>query len=166
MKKIKIFTIIIVLLITTQLTAQPSIERQVVASTGGTWSNGSFNLDYTVGDFVVTTINNTTNYLTQGFQQPTVLTISIKEHPKSNMDISVYPNPSTDYLNIKIINTSGNISIVLFDVTGQRMFTKEYSNASAELFTTIDMKHYATGTYYLRIINSDNTDEIFRIIKF
>ena len=46
-----------------------SIERQVIGSAGETLTNGSVQLDFTVGELVVSTITDGTTTLTQGFHQ-------------------------------------------------------------------------------------------------
>ena len=69
MKKI----ILSILLIST-LGYSQSIERQVVGSAGMTLSDGSTaSMDFTIGEFVVTTITDGTSILSQGFHQGEIM---------------------------------------------------------------------------------------------
>ena len=58
-----------------------SIERQVLASSGNTISNGTISLDQTLGEVIVGDVSNSAIFLTQGFHQTTVM-VSIKINPK------------------------------------------------------------------------------------
>lgn len=62
------------------LTQAQSLERQVIGSSGTSFSNASAQIDFTVGELVVTTITDGTNELTQGFHQ-TNLSVDIKVSP-------------------------------------------------------------------------------------
>ena len=59
-----------VILFCTLLHAQ-SIERSVVGSAGTSNDTAGYSISYTVGEPVVSTLISPSNYLTQGFQQPT-----------------------------------------------------------------------------------------------
>jgi len=55
-----------------------SVSPQVLATTGAYQSAGSISLSYTVGEVATQTLTSAGNILTQGFQQPFVLTLNVK----------------------------------------------------------------------------------------
>lgn len=64
-------------------------------------------------------------------------------------DISIYPNPTTGFLNID--NVQG-ANIEIMNLMGQTVQTV----ANANEFNTVDMSSYANGTYIVRIIKDGN----------
>jgi len=72
--------------------------------------------------------------------------------------LKVYPNPSTDFLNVSITDLD---KVVIFDMQGKRIDTKFNSNAEE---TQIDIQHLAKGNYILQI-SKDNQTESLKFIK-
>jgi hypothetical protein len=147
--------------------SQPSIERWVIGSMGGNYTSGSWVMDYTLGETMVTTVSNAGNILTQGFHQPAGLTVSVNEHPASNLQVSIYPNPSTDVLNISISNIQEDKTVLeLYDLVGQRLGFKEFNTAGNQTVTcTFEMQQFATGAYFLRIVAGKSISEVYKISK-
>jgi Secretion system C-terminal sorting domain len=76
--------------------------------------------------------------------------------------VSVYPNPSSDNLNVAIANlqVTDKAIVYLFDNAGKKLYEK---NQNASL-CTLDMKGLPAGMYYLRIkINAD--EMVYKIMK-
>lgn len=73
-------------------------------------------------------------------------TLATREENISNNDkVIIYPNPATDYANIKLLNNSEKIiKIMIYDVNGR--FISEYNNPF------INVQHIPTGIYFLNII--------------
>jgi len=84
----------------------------------------------------------------------TVPITSINELAKIDEEISFYPNPTTDYLNIKLnypnINLSQNTQIKIYDQSGRLIKQKNY-NANEK----IDVSHFTKGVYFLHLIDGD-----------
>jgi len=68
MKKI-IINIISLLIVAVNLKGQ-TINRQVIPTSGGYYSNGAGSLSWTLGETITPTLQSGSNMLTQGFQQP------------------------------------------------------------------------------------------------
>lgn len=66
-------------------------------------------------------------------------------------DISIYPNPTTDWLNIDIKNSI----VSLFDIYGRKILSKHIIND-----TFIDMSDFPSGTYILYI-----KDNVYKVVK-
>ena len=83
----------------TGLQAQESIN-----ATGGIASGSGGSMSYSVGQIVYTTNTGTNGSVAQGVQQPYEISavIGIEEFNGINLYVSVYPNPTSDYLTLSI----------------------------------------------------------------
>lgn len=64
---------------------------------------------------------------------------------ESDTDVSVYPNPANNILNIRLNNSNTTLkSVQLYDVTGKRVFN---SNTAS----TIDVSNFSRGLYILKV---------------
>jgi len=75
-----------------------------------------------------------------------------------NEEIILYPNPSSDFLNLSITDVD-NIKIV--DMLGKQILSK-YQSTDSE--TQIDIQHLAKGNYILQI-SKDNQIENIKFVK-
>ena len=82
------------------LNVAPYVVTGCGASLQG-YSMVSLKSDFTLGEIAIETISSEDFMLTQGFHQPSLGIISITENPHSR--ISIYPNPTTDFLNLELI---------------------------------------------------------------
>ncbi|WP_299680241.1 S8/S53 family peptidase [uncultured Dokdonia sp.] len=72
----------------------------------------------------------------------------------------VSPNPASDYINIQLQNTHNAPSIIsLYSTLGEKIASKNIQGNT----TTIDVKNYATGIYFLEI-SSENDRHIKKVI--
>ena len=147
-----------------------SIERYVIAGTGGSYYDGpnNFEMDYTVGEIAVITLSDASNYLTQGFQQPFVdPDVSVIDNPFSDVNISYFPNPTSGNLTLNISNAGDReFKVELFDVLGQRITTQTgIAGYNGTASISIDMQNCATGNYYLRISNGNDLVKNLKILK-
>jgi hypothetical protein len=150
-------------------TAQPSLERSVVASAGGSWYDGSgFELDYTIGEVAVLTISDATNYLTQGFQQPfSNHIVFIDQSATQDLNIFVYPNPATDHFNIRIENATGlEINCQITDILGQLIMQRNgIEGNDKSVLVNFDISLLATGNYFIRVCSGKRLLKTARLIK-
>ncbi len=77
-----------------------------------------------------------------------------------NTQISLYPNPATDFLNINIINSLGTNEINLFTINGKLLQKQTTNNSNSK----IDLTNLSPGTYIIRI-KSGNYNYQQKIIK-
>ncbi|MEX0811783.1 MAG: T9SS type A sorting domain-containing protein [Chitinophagales bacterium] len=145
------------------LSAQ-SIERQVISGQGASYSNGSIQLDQTVGETVITTESSNNIIITQGFHQPeSDLTINVPEIERA-VEMKIYPNPTSSQVFVDITKVEAeSINIQLIDLSGKLLYLKE---GVAPLATkeSIDMTPFATGTYILLLRDEKGqTVENFKI---
>lgn len=138
-----------------------TIQNSVIASTGASTSSGNVKMDYTLGEVVVETFSAGGNTLTQGFHQ-TNLTLVAIENPELFTEISIYPNPAQELVNIDIPKNYGQMDISLYDASGKLLTNR--TNAIGSF--TFDVSTLATGMYYLQVVNPQNNKvKTFKLVK-
>jgi alpha-tubulin suppressor-like RCC1 family protein len=80
---------------------------------------------------------------------------------ESNFDnannLSVYPNPTNDFLNIKGSHLqNGNIEIILTNTLGQQLKKEEMKISNNSLESSLSIKEFPSGIYFLIIISENN----------
>lgn len=83
--------ILFLLFVVNTLSAQ-STSPSVIGSTGGFKQLDNFTISYTVGESITSTISNSGNTLTQGFQQPLKYNVIIDENDSIYIYTGVTPN--------------------------------------------------------------------------
>jgi len=134
--------------------------QEVISTQGDTYSNSIVNMAFTIGEVVVNTANNGDNTLTQGFHQTNWHFVSVVNHaPK--FEVSIFPNPSSDVINIKT-NNYEKVSYTLFNAQGKQVMQAKLANSR----TTIEVKHFAPGNYTLVIQEANNLlNKTFKLLK-
>ncbi len=155
MKKIFLFLLIT---INSVIQAQESIN-----SSGENLSNNSGTLNYTIGQIDYETITDANGSLSQGVQQPyEFFAVGTDNFPFFTLSAIVFPNPTTDKLQLKIENYDvDDLNIKMFDIQGKFIFQQKL----VENNTLLDLKNIATGTYLLHISDQYLTLKTFKIIK-
>ncbi len=144
-----------------------SIAPQSINSSGTsvTQSNGS--LSYTVGELVVLSMSDSDgNTLGGGFTSGAAIsTASIQEPDVAVIDVTVYPNPTTDLITVAIQETKlSTIEIEITDLNGKVISTEKYSGFSTKI--GINSSFWENGTYFLTLKDERNSVlGIYKIIK-
>jgi hypothetical protein len=131
------------------------------SATGGEASGTGGTTSYTVGQMFYTTQTGTNESVAQGVQQPFEIstTVGINE-TTINLELSVYPNPTTNVLNLKVENVDGLI-YQLFDKQGKLLENKTVVNTN----TTINVENLPSSTYFLKVTKNSQVTKTFKIIK-
>ena len=83
--------------------------------------------------------------------------LGISDLEKSNLSLTLYPNPTTNVLNI-VTNDNVIDSIQVFNLQGQMLLAKTYAN---EHNITIDLSRYSNGIYLIHVNHQQN----FKVVK-
>ncbi|WP_411767026.1 T9SS type A sorting domain-containing protein [Winogradskyella sp. A3E31] len=75
-------------------------------------------------------------------------------------DFSIKPNPSSNFLNIKLDEFTTELSIEVYDVLGKRI----YNGKLTKLETSIQVSGWKSGVYLVRVSN-DITTHTKRFMK-
>lgn len=87
-----------------------------------------------------------------------VTSVGIEQKQLSD-EISIYPNPSSDVLNIEFISIKEDLNIEIYSVEGKLIKTENFNNTS-KVRLNLNIRK---GIYYLKI---NEKSDIHRIIKF
>ncbi|HRS70035.1 MAG TPA: T9SS type A sorting domain-containing protein, partial [Bacteroidales bacterium] len=103
------------------------------------------------GEPVIETYSNGNAILTQGFQQSNYIINSINNLTADAFQINIYPNPSTDFINIDFSQKPTCLYIEMFDLLGKQILKKELVN----LNEYIDLTNLAASEYFLKITTKE-----------
>ncbi|MBK8517045.1 MAG: T9SS type A sorting domain-containing protein [Saprospiraceae bacterium] len=139
------------------------LSQQTVLPTGGNSIGPGGIVHFSVGQVFYTTNSGVNGSVAQGVQQP--YEISVKtgiDNSKIQLYISAYPNPSTDYLILKIEDlTLDKLKYLLFDINGRLL----QSEIISDRITNIKMVNYQPSSYILKISQDQREIKSFKIIK-
>jgi hypothetical protein len=144
-----------------------SIAPQSVNSGGAKMSQANGSLCFTVGELVVLSQTDSEgNTLGSGFTAAaTITTVSIQETDAAVLDVNVFPNPTSDLVNIRINHsTLEQVLVSITDLQGKEVYRGKYAGISNTI--GVNTTAYAPGTYVLSLKN--NTNKVlgtYKIIK-
>jgi len=87
----------------------------------------------------------------------TVSNLSTSENQLSKNTVAVYPNPTSDYLNVR--SKQKNAGIKIYDVSGKMVLSLDKAEQK------IDVSQLMKGTYFLTLKNADGTSSTNKFIK-
>jgi hypothetical protein len=160
----KNLTFILITLILTISTGSILFGQQAVLTAGADVAGTGGTVSYSVGQVVCQTHTGTSGSVTEGVQQPYEISVlsSIKATTGITMTCSAYPNPTADYLILKVENYAfDNLRYQLFDMQGKLLESKIITSDQ----TNIPMNAFTPATYLLKVIHPNNEITTFSIIK-
>lgn len=159
-KRLKLSAILFLGLGLTGIQAQTSVN-----ATGGNASGSGGSASYSVGQVVYTTNTGTSGSVAQGVQQPYEILVvtGIEEAKGFNLSVMAYPNPTTDYLILRIDEFEiSNLSYQLYDINGKLLQIGKITGNQ----TSIVLSNLVTATYFVRVIQGSQSIKEFKIIKY
>lgn len=117
-----------------------SQELRLISSSGTYSTSATHSVEWSIGEVVVATSTSGSHHLTQGFHQSNVFVTGIKE--LSELEISVYPNPTSSYITIDSPNA---LRLTVYDMGGKLVGRYDLVDESNQ----IDVSHLSRGTYNL-----------------
>jgi hypothetical protein len=138
--------------------------QNTVPAAGGVASGSGGSVSYSVGQVVYTTHSGTTGTLAQGVQQGYEITVEtgIEEAEGITLIVSVYPNPTGDFLTLKVRNyTNEELIYQLYNMNGRLLESENLT----ENETNISMSNLLPASYFLKVINHNKEIKTFKIIK-
>ncbi|WP_372948687.1 T9SS type A sorting domain-containing protein [Mariniphaga sp.] len=151
--------------------------QEAIPAAGGTATGQGGSASFTVGQVVYTVLSGEGNLVIQGVQQPYEISVvtSSEDIPLSGIDVQAYPNPTTDFITLRVDSALNQdlqpLAYELLNIGGRVL---EKKNISAN-HTNIQMKHLAPATYFLKVYHvvkatslkqsSSVQSKTFKIIK-
>jgi len=74
--------------------------------------------------------------------------------------VSVYPNPTADWINIDVKQNKGNNTFILFDILGHQLFTEKI-----EANYKFNLKNYEGSIYFYQVTNEEGHSQFGKIVK-
>lgn len=142
----------------TTLSYAQTVDLQVIGSLGGSYADANIDVNYTAGEAVIETVASGSIVLTQGFHQPDYGLNALEEQVIDN-NISLYPNPTRDELNIAFTNNAknyGTIEVMVVDLQGKQVYSEEVTLIpGANDIIQLDCGSLKSGQYLLSIRSAD-----------
>jgi len=139
--------------------------QEAIPAAGGyaNLSNGS--ISYTLGQvFYTTNMGTNSNSIAHGVQQPYEISevSGIYEANGISLILSIFPNPASNYLTVKVKNYNANhLQYQVFDMTGKLLKTLQATGNE----TRIETNNLRAANYFVKVIENHKEIKIFKIIK-
>ncbi len=138
--------------------------QETLPAAGGDAIGSGGSASYSAGQLVYTTNTGIDGSVAQGVQQPFEISVitAIKEAEGIDLICTTYPNPTTDFLTLKVENYDlKDLSYYLFSMNGNLLESEKI----IERKTSISMIEYLRGTYILKVVSKNKEAKTFAIIK-
>lgn len=131
------------------------ISPEIVSSSGAIFQGQTIQLDWTLGEIAITSINNSSVQVTQGFHQPNFLITKTIDYPKQIGEIKVYPNPTSDRIVMDLkFEKNRKVVVRLMTINGQTLKTTELDGLTITDF--MEISHLPSGNYFLNFSIDNN----------
>jgi len=140
----------------------PLLAQVAVNTSGGGSKTIDGSIEYSIGNVFYTSVTTDAGSITEGVQHTyDITTVGIQEQDL-NISLSVFPNPTTDLLNLSTCFNTKGFSFQIINLLGNQLEIQPIESNQ----TIIRMLSYNTGTYILNILSDDNKVlQSFKIIK-
>ena len=142
------------------------LAPKVLVPAAGLTTVGVIEYSQTIGETAVETVSSAGFILTQGFQQPRIQITTVT--PPEGTGVDVYPNPATDYINVKLYGDEARkFRIDVINITGMvvNSVTMDFSDKYYYI-EQIEVASLKFGFYFVRVTSDDGTiKRVFKIEK-
>jgi len=159
MKKI---IIVFIIFLTSAIAFCQSVSPHLVSTSGDTYKNTSYQLDWSIGELQTETYAATGQILTQGFQQGNYTITAVEQSNEFQFEIIAYPNPTTDFINLKIKNSkTETFQYIIGDISGKVLQTGKFSDNIQQF----NFSEFPVGTYFISIQLNNQVVKSVKIVK-
>lgn len=140
------------------------VSGQEALNTSGTNMSGTTgNVTASLGQVFYEATSSSVGNIVAGVQQPYEITTTLGvDITEISLDLTVFPNPTTDILNLKMgFKDYEKYYYDIFDGSGKLLASKSISQAQ----TQITMTSYPAGIYLLKISKGSKIIKIFKVLK-
>lgn len=153
------------LMVIVLLTATIRLFAQSGTNTSGGEASGSGGVaSYTIGQVAYETHTSIAGSVTEGVQQSYLISVVVGNPEAIGIDlsVSVFPNPTTDFLQLKIENEKfESLNYQLFDLNGKFLKSEKLTGNK----TLVNMSNYKPSVYFVKVIFENQLIKEFKIIK-
>jgi hypothetical protein len=158
--------LMVLLLVSRGIIFSQQLSHQVMVPAAGIAVSSSVNYSQTVGETAIEIIGCSGFVFTQGFQQPGIK-YSPGIAPEGN-GVEVYPNPATDYVDIKLFGVSPRkFSIDVINISGTIVNSGIIKFIDSYFYIQrIEVGNLKKGYYFIRVVSDDGLiSRTFKIEK-
>jgi len=143
-------------------------SQTLISSSGNSHSNDKIQMDWSLGEAVIASVETSQGYLTQGFHQPKLQIRELENIATSIgelIEFAIWPNPTVSQIQIRSKNSQmGNLTMVLTDETGRIIKSEKHIKGLVSVLW--DLSPLPSGQYLVHISGAGNkTVKTARIIK-
>ena len=153
-------------------TSSDKVFLQLFGIAGGTeTATSGQTLSYSMGELFVNTESNFGQTFTQGFQQGDLFKVlDVVSMEDLKFDVSVYPNPTSSYLHVKVDTDNHAIYgkdyvVELYDLVGKQLnVPMTYVDGKT---LQLDVQYLPTGAYIAKVYGVQNSNWVssFKVTK-
>jgi hypothetical protein len=160
----RLLSVVFVVLLASVVQGQQKLE--VIASAGGysVAPGGAVSISWTLGETIIPNFvsQDGSISLAHGFQQKLIIT-KIEEGIVIPVNVSVYPNPASDYVKIEFEQPlDSEIGLFMIDFRGKVTATEKIGTATT--IHEINLQGLPAGIYYLRL-QKGKLLNVYRVVK-
>ena len=151
-----------ILIVTTCILVIPEnvMSQSVINMSGGTVITSEYQIEFSIGEFAVSTLEQNDFIITQGVLQPSTtypfVVTKNKYYEKSGFYLKMFPTVAQERLNIST-NYENKSNLEIYSVLGQKILDMEFE-------PYMDIGFLEPGIYFLTMV--DIKDRIICVEKF
>ena len=137
-------------------------QTENVLNTGGAHLEDRFGntVTYGIGEVVIDTKIDSPIVVTQGVVQPEII-INVGVLELEDLEVSIYPNPTSNILNIQVPTNANDYSVTLYDQRGKILQIQQEVNSNSIQLSLLDLPM----AYYNLVVNKNGKSNNYKIIK-
>ena len=151
--------------------SQSNIEMSSINATGYNIIGNDGSITYSIGQVFFSNIENSVHQISEGVQHGYSENIEDTGNedtdiiiPKTNVDVLIYPNPTTDYVTLSSDGLDFNNELNSFQLYNyQGKLLKQ--NVIYQTKTQIDLSNLSSSIYLLQVFVEQKLWKTFKIIK-
>jgi len=132
-----------------------SLSSSVINCTGNSYSQGYYNVDWSVGEMALVNTIQSNGYaiITNGFLQPNLSDFNNDARRYFTKDeVTIMPNPTHGKIEINFSTPQkGNLYLYVYDVNGKLLASDKMLLSGIMISKFVDLSTYASSTYLLKV---------------
>jgi len=148
-------TLLSALIIISVSARSQSLSSSVINCTGNSYSQGYYNVDWSVGEMALVNTIQSNGYaiITNGFLQPNLSDFNNDARRYFTKDeVTIMPNPTHGKIEINFSTPQkGNLYLYVYDVNGKLLASDKMLLSGIMISKFVDLSTYASSTYLLKV---------------
>jgi len=150
----------LITLVISLLAINITIAQSAFNAAGGDFENSDIKVSWSIGQ----TFYQADENIIEGVQQPYEISTVIDSKQAISLNLVIYPNPTSDFLELRIDDMNFDYkssSYRVADISGKVLVAEKIN----DFITQISMGNYPKGVYLLEVIIGKDTVKSFKIVK-